>query len=132
MFSALDIVTVADETELDVERVAAVHFRLGSRLGLHWLRDQIVALPRDDRWRARARAALRDDLYAIHRELTCEVLRSAPRRISRRTSWSTRGSRPTRPRPERCRRSATSAAARATTSRRCPAAVREVRNMLGG
>jgi glutamate dehydrogenase len=70
-------VTVADETELDVERVAAVHFRLGSRLGLHWLRDQIVALPRDDRWRARARAALRDDLYAIHRELTCEVLRSA-------------------------------------------------------
>ena len=52
MFSALDIVTVADETELDVERVAAVHFRLGSRLGLHWLQDQIVALPRDDRWRA--------------------------------------------------------------------------------
>jgi glutamate dehydrogenase len=78
MFSALDIVNVADETELDVERVAAVHFRLGSRLGVHWLRDQIVALPRDDRWRARARAALRDDLYAIHRELTSEVLRSAP------------------------------------------------------
>ena len=78
MFSALDIVTVADEIGLDVERVAAVHFRLGSRLGLHWLRDQIVALPRDDRWRARARAALRDDLYAIHRELTREVLRSAP------------------------------------------------------
>src|SRR5215207_9114236 len=77
MFAALDIVTVADETELDVERVAAVHFRLGSRLGLHWVRDQIVALPRDDRWRARARAALRDDLYAIHRELTGEVLRSA-------------------------------------------------------
>ena len=78
MFSALDIVTVADDIGLDVEQVAAVHFRLGSRLGLHWLRDQIVALPRDDRWRARARAALRDDLYAIHRELTCEVLRSAP------------------------------------------------------
>ena len=37
-----------------------------------------MALPRDDRWRARARAALRDDLYAIHRELTREVLRSAP------------------------------------------------------
>ena len=78
MFAALDIVEVADERELDVEQVAAVHFRLGSRLGLHWLRDRIVALPRDDRWRARARAALRDDLYAIHRELTAEVLRSAP------------------------------------------------------
>jgi glutamate dehydrogenase len=78
MFSALDIVVVADESGLDVDRVAAAHFRLGSRLGLHWLRDRIVALPRDDRWRARARAALRDDLYAIHREITSEVLRSAP------------------------------------------------------
>jgi glutamate dehydrogenase len=77
MFSALDIVVVADERELDVDRVAAAHFRLGSRLGLHWLRDRIVALPRDDRWRARARAALRDDLYAIHRQITSEVLRSA-------------------------------------------------------
>jgi glutamate dehydrogenase len=77
MFAALDIVVVADETGLDVERVAAAHFRLGSRLGLHWLRDRIVALPRDDRWRARARAALRDDLYAIHREITSEVLRGA-------------------------------------------------------
>jgi glutamate dehydrogenase len=57
--------------------VAAAHFRLGNRLGLHWLRDRIVELPRDDRWRARARAALRDDLYAIHREITSEVLRSA-------------------------------------------------------
>jgi glutamate dehydrogenase len=78
MFSALDIVVVADERELGVEHVGAAHFRLGNRLGLHWLRDRIVALPRDDRWRARARAALRDDLYAIHRELTSEVLRTAP------------------------------------------------------
>jgi glutamate dehydrogenase len=77
MFSALDIVVVADERELDVEHVGAVHFRLGSRLGLHWLRDQIVALPRDNRWRARARAALRDDLYAIHREITSDALVSA-------------------------------------------------------
>ncbi len=78
MFAALDIVVVADERELDVEEVGAVHFRLGSRLGLHWLRDRVVALPRDNRWRARARAALRDDLYAIHRDITSEVLRSAP------------------------------------------------------
>ena len=77
MFAALDIVVVADERELAVDRVGAVHFGLGSRLGLHWLRDRIVALPRDNRWRARARAALRDDLYAIHREITSDVLRSA-------------------------------------------------------
>jgi glutamate dehydrogenase len=77
MFSALDIVEVAHETGLDLHSVAAVHFRLGIRLELHWLRDRVVALPRDDRWAARARAALRDDLYALHRALTAEVLRSS-------------------------------------------------------
>ncbi|MEA2412948.1 MAG: glutamate dehydrogenase, partial [Thermoleophilaceae bacterium] len=76
MFAALDIVEVARETGLDVETVAAVHFRLGSELELHWLRDRIVALPRNDRWSARARAALRDDLYGLHRTLTAVVLRS--------------------------------------------------------
>jgi glutamate dehydrogenase len=76
MFAALDIVEVAHETGLDVERVAAVHFGLGSELELHWVRDRIVALPRSDRWSALARAALRDDLYALHRNLTAEVLRS--------------------------------------------------------
>jgi glutamate dehydrogenase len=76
MFAALDIVEVAHETGLDVERVAAVHFALGSELELHWVRDRIVALPRSDRWSALARAALRDDLYALHRNLTAEVLRS--------------------------------------------------------
>jgi glutamate dehydrogenase len=75
MFSTFDIVEVAREKGLDVEQVAAVHFGLGERLELHWLRDRIVALPRDDRWRALARAALRDDVYSLHRALTAEVLR---------------------------------------------------------
>src|SRR5205823_3562855 len=76
MFAALDIVEVANKTGLDVEPVATVHFRLGSSLQLHWLRDRIVALPRDNRWAALARAALRDDLYSLHRSLTAAVLRS--------------------------------------------------------
>jgi glutamate dehydrogenase len=75
MFAALDIVDVAHETGLDVGDVAFVYFWLGSSLELHWLRDRIVALPRGDRWSARARAALRDDLYALHRGLTAQVLR---------------------------------------------------------
>ncbi len=78
MFSTFDIVEVAAETGLDVKPVARAHFLLGSRLELHWLRDQILALPRDDRWRALARAALREDLYSIHRELTAEVLTDGP------------------------------------------------------
>jgi glutamate dehydrogenase len=78
MFSTLDVVEVADEAGLEVEAVAGVHFRLGSQLQLHWLLARILALPRDDRWRALARAALRDDLYSLHRMLTAEVLRGSP------------------------------------------------------
>jgi glutamate dehydrogenase len=79
MYAAFDVVEVAADSGLDVQAVAAVHFRLGSKLGMHWIHDRIVALPREDRWQAMARAALRDDLYTIHRELTAEVLRSGPR-----------------------------------------------------
>jgi glutamate dehydrogenase len=54
--------------------VTAVYFGIGSRLGLDWLRDRILELPRNDRWQALARAALRDDLYEMHRALVRDVL----------------------------------------------------------
>jgi glutamate dehydrogenase len=75
LFSALDIVEVAGATEQPVQDVAALHFLLGGSLALHWLRDQIAALPRTNRWQAMARAALRDDLFSLHAELTTDVLR---------------------------------------------------------
>jgi glutamate dehydrogenase len=75
LFSALDIVELADEAGEPVEGVASVYFALGDRLQLHWVRDQIEALPRDNRWRTLARAALRDDLYAQARRLAADVLR---------------------------------------------------------
>ncbi|WP_028062088.1 NAD-glutamate dehydrogenase [Solirubrobacter soli] len=76
LFAALDIAEVASVTERPVEEVAALHFLIGGDLNLHWLRDQIAALPRNNRWQAMARAALRDDLFALHAELTADVLRS--------------------------------------------------------
>ncbi len=76
MFSALDIVDVADATDQPLEAVAAVYFTLGDRLKLHWLRDHIEALPRDNRWRTLARSALRDDLYSLQAALTGEILRA--------------------------------------------------------
>jgi glutamate dehydrogenase len=82
MFSALDIVDVAEATEQPVETVAEVYFTLGDRLKLHWLRHHVEALPRDNRWRALARAALRDDLYSQQAELTAEILRSVPEELN--------------------------------------------------
>ena len=65
-----------------------MHFALGERLGLPVLLQRIVALPREDKWQTMARAALRDDLHAVHTALTAQVLRStssddtAPARIA--------------------------------------------------
>jgi glutamate dehydrogenase len=129
MFSTFDVVEVAAEAELDVEQVAAVHFRLGERLELHWLRDRIVALPRDDRWRALARAALRDDLYSLHRNLTAEVLRatepgaSMAERVDR---WVENN-----PASERCLQTlAEIRVGHVFDTTTLPVAVREVRNLL--
>ena len=78
LFSALDIVDVAGATGQPLETVAEVYFTLGDRLKLHWLRDHIEALPRDNRWRTLARSALRDDVYSQQAALTAEILRSVP------------------------------------------------------
>ncbi len=74
LLSAMDIVEVSNSQGLGVEKVAETYFILGEKLDLPWLRDQIVNLPRSNRWQALSRAALRDDLYSQHRTLTRDVL----------------------------------------------------------
>jgi glutamate dehydrogenase len=76
MISALDLVEVSSAVDEPVPSAAAAYFLLGGRLQLHWLRDCILALPRDDRWQALARDALRNDLYGWHGTLTTEALKS--------------------------------------------------------
>ncbi len=78
MFSALDIVEVAGVTGAPLEEVGAVYHGLGARLQLQWLRDEITALPRDNRWQTLARAALRDELYTVHSALAREALQAGP------------------------------------------------------
>ena len=76
LFSALDVIDVASATGRNREQVADVYLALGHHLQLDWLRERILRLPRDDRWQALARAALRDDLYAVRASLTAEVLQA--------------------------------------------------------
>ncbi|MBA2359266.1 MAG: NAD-glutamate dehydrogenase [Actinobacteria bacterium] len=76
LYPTLDIVGLAAASSGEVGPIAALYFELGNRLELHWLRDRIAALPRDTRWEALSRAALRDDLYAEQATLTGEILRS--------------------------------------------------------
>ncbi|MDD2816603.1 MAG: NAD-glutamate dehydrogenase [Thiotrichaceae bacterium] len=76
--SALDIVEVASQQAIPLEQVAVVHFNLGNTLKLNWLRDHVSALPRDNRWTALSRSALRDELYRNHRALSSLVIKSSP------------------------------------------------------
>ena len=78
VFSSFDIIEVAQSTSISVDTVAECYFTLGAELELHWLRDQVAALPRVNRWQALARAALRDDLYSLERALTHSVLDVSP------------------------------------------------------
>jgi glutamate dehydrogenase len=73
-YAALTIVQTAVRESRDPIEVAGVHFALGQQLGLDRLLTRIVELPRDDRWQTMARAALRDDMHAVHAQLTADVL----------------------------------------------------------
>ena len=73
-YSAFDIVEAAAATGREIGETAGVYFDLAERLQISRLRDQIVALPRDDRWNAMARSALRDDVYAAHAAISRDVL----------------------------------------------------------
>ena len=72
----LDLVEISAGADVDVVAAAEVYFTLGERLELDWLRGRVLALPRDTRWEAMARAALRDDVYAEQAGLTATVLRA--------------------------------------------------------
>jgi glutamate dehydrogenase len=82
LLSVFDIVQDAAATGCEDGTVMSTYFRLGALLGLDWIRDRILELPRADRWQALARAALRDDLYRLHRALTRDALAFAGREES--------------------------------------------------
>jgi glutamate dehydrogenase len=74
MLSVFDVIEVANATGRDPEAVMTTYFALGGQIVLTWLRDRIIELPRANRWQALSRAAMRDDLFSLHRELTQQVL----------------------------------------------------------
>ena len=73
-YPLLTVVQIAKHDDVDPLQVARLHAALAKRLGLGEFLSQVVALPRDDRWRTMARAALRDDLYGVHAQLTEQVI----------------------------------------------------------
>jgi glutamate dehydrogenase len=73
-FSLLDIIDIGDITETDTAEVADTYFALMDRLGTDGLLTAVSELPRNDRWHALARLAIRDDIYSSLRSLCFDVL----------------------------------------------------------
>jgi glutamate dehydrogenase len=76
-FSLLDVVEISVETERESSEVAPVYFAVSEQFGIDSMLSRVTQLPRDDRWDALARGALRDDLYAVLESLTKSVLDSS-------------------------------------------------------
>ena len=73
-YMLLGVVETASRDDREPMDVARKHFEVGERLGLPLLVSRILALPRTDRWQTMARAALRDDLHAVHAQITAQEL----------------------------------------------------------
>ena len=73
---ALDVADAAKATGSPIERAAGVYGLLGEELSLDWLHEIVTARGRNNRWEVQARTSLREDLYAVRRKLTEQVLRS--------------------------------------------------------
>ena len=65
----MSIVEIATSRARSVDEVARLHFYLGEELRLGLLLEQIIALPRNDRWQTMARAAARDTSIALMQRL---------------------------------------------------------------
>jgi len=77
-FSLLDVVEVAQRVDEDAADVAGLYLALSERFEVDRMLTRITALPRDDRWAALARMALRYDLYGALAGLTRNVLGATP------------------------------------------------------
>src|SRR5581483_45753 len=75
--AALDAVEIAAASRGTIEDAIDAYFRTGTHFSLQWLRERILELPRATRWQVLARAALRDDVSLLQRELTAQVLQGA-------------------------------------------------------
>ncbi len=73
-YSLLDVIDIADIIDRDAAEVADTYFALMDYLGTDGLLTAVSGLPRDDRWHALARLALRDDIYGSLRALCFDVL----------------------------------------------------------
>ncbi|HKX68689.1 MAG TPA: NAD-glutamate dehydrogenase [Intrasporangium sp.] len=73
-YSLLDCIEIAADTGERLDQVADVYFLTSDTFSIDAMLTRVTSLPRENRWDAMARGALRDDLYAVLDVLTRSVL----------------------------------------------------------
>lgn len=76
-YSLLDITDIAADTGRDPREVAPLYYLVSEQFGIDTMLGKVTRLPREDRWDALARGALRDDLYAVLESLSRSVIETA-------------------------------------------------------
>lgn len=72
-----DLVTLQSQVDADIACVANRYFAVGNRFDVPGLHAALTRLKVDGRWPALARIELREDLFAVQRDLTISVLKEA-------------------------------------------------------
>jgi glutamate dehydrogenase len=70
------VVEIAVANDRSPEEIADLHFALSEQLSVDDILYAVTNLPREDRWSALARAAIRHDVYAALAAITTAVLRN--------------------------------------------------------
>jgi glutamate dehydrogenase len=78
-YSLLDCIETAAETGEELADVVGTYFRLSESFSIDSMLSRVTNLPRENRWDAMARGALRDDLYSVLIALTHSALEVSDR-----------------------------------------------------
>ncbi len=73
-FGLLDISLISEQSDEPIRQIMDLYWTVFARIGALKLLLRITALPRQNRWEALARAALRDDVYAAIADMTISVM----------------------------------------------------------
>lgn len=77
-FGLLDISLVSEQVQEPIATIADLYYAVFQRIDAAGLLLRITDLPRQSRWEALARAALRDDVYSAVADMTVSVMQSGP------------------------------------------------------
>lgn len=77
-FGLLDISLVSEQAHEPIPTIADLYYAVFQRINAAGILLRITDLPRQSRWEALARAALRDDVYSAVADMTVSVMQSGP------------------------------------------------------